>query len=389
MALTDPPDPIQQHLIDMVARGFREADNNWPIFQYVEAELDEWFSSEASDVLRASPRMTFGASIGSYGWFRVTGQHPYEPAPDDQVTLSVAGMARSTELRASADQFVQLINYLASRLRAFTPDPVTVVPLVVTSEEILEHFDSLTYPRKCTTLADVSFLADVLEHEPPVWRCPISKSGDELAITLIPTIRRYANLRDVDDYLQRFEEQFSPASQTVEPTYPPELALPEAIDYLNARWQVQPGHTGPLIPVARVEAAARLGRECANAEELDSALSAFSAIVGDLNLPTGKTTLFGLGKYLERTLPDESRSRALEAVEDLRAVIDLRAWRQHGNSERLERGMRRLNVKLPTNNWTGSWVTIQWRSIHALNAIREEIEHGDFASRPSGPSGSI
>ena len=378
MSLIDPPDPTQQHLIDVVARGFREAGNQWPIFQYVEAQLDEWFTSEATDVLRSCARLTFGTSIGSYGWFRLTGQHPYEPAPEDQVTLSAAGMARSTEMSARADQFVQLVNYLAGRLRAFTPDPVTVVPLVVTSEEILEHFDSLTYPRKSTTLADVSFLAEVLEHEPPVWRCPVARSGDEFTVTLIPTIRRYTNLRDVDDYLQRFEEQFSPPVQPVEPAFPAELALPEAVDYLNARWQVQPGHAGPLVPVARAEAAARLARECASAEEFDSALSAFSTIVGDLNLPTGKKTLFDLGQYLERTLPDESRSRALEAVEDLRAVIDLRAWRQHGNSERLERGMKRLKVKFPTNNWAGNWVTIQWRSVHALNAIREEIEHGDF-----------
>ena len=380
MALTDPPDSTQQHLIDVVGRGFREAGDQWPIFQYVEAQLDAWFSVEATDVLRTCPRLTFGTTVGSYGWIRVTGQHPYEPAPEDQVTLSVAGMARSTELSAKADQFIQLVNYLASRLRAFTPDPVTVVPLVVTSEEILEHFDSLTYPRKSTTLADASFLAEVLAHEPSVWRCPVARSGDEFTITLIPTIRRYANLRDVDDYLERFEDQFSPPAQPLEPTYPAELALPEAIDYLNARWQVQPGHAGPLIPVARVEAAARLARECANAEEFDAALSAFSTIVGDLNLPAGKKTLFDLGQYLERALPDESRSRALEAVEDLRAIIDLRAWRQHGNSERLERGMKRLNVKLPTNDWAGNWVTIQWRSVHALNAIREEIEHGDFTS---------
>jgi hypothetical protein len=213
-----------------------------------------------------------------------------------------------------------------------------------------------------------------------VWRCPVARSGDEFTVPLIPTIRRYANLRDVGDYLQRFEEQFSPTVQPVEPTFPADTALPEAVDCLNARWQVQPGHTGPLVPVAKAEAAARLARECASAEEFDSALSAFSTIVGDLNLPTGKKTLFDLGQYLERTLPDESRSRAVEAVEDLRAVVDLRAWRQHSNSERLERGMKRLNVKLPTNNWAGNWVTIQWRSVHAINAIREEIEHGDFTS---------
>jgi hypothetical protein len=167
MTLIVQPDATQQHLIDVVARGFREAGNQWPIFQYVEAQLDEWFTSEATDVLRSCPRLAFGTSVGSYGWFRVTGQHPYEPAPEDQLTLSVAGMARSTEMNARADQFLQLFNYLADRLRAFTPDPVTVVPLVVTSKEILEHFDSLTYPGKSTALTDVLFLAEVLEHEPP------------------------------------------------------------------------------------------------------------------------------------------------------------------------------------------------------------------------------
>ena len=222
-----------------------------------------------------------------------------------------------------------------------------------------------------------------------MWRCSVARSRDGFTVTPIPTIRRYANLRDVGDCLQRFEEPFSPTVEPVEPAFPAELALPEAADYLNARWQVQPGHTGPLVPVARAEAAPRLARECANAEEFDPALSAFSPIIVDLNLPTGKKTLFDLGQYLEYPLPDDSQPCAFGAVEDLRAVVDLGAWRQHDNSERLERGMKRLNVELHANNWAGNWVTIQWRSVHAINAIREEMKPGDFVLHQSRHSGSI
>jgi hypothetical protein len=48
MAFIDPPDPTQQHLINVVARGFREARDQWSIFQYVEANLYQTFSSDAT-----------------------------------------------------------------------------------------------------------------------------------------------------------------------------------------------------------------------------------------------------------------------------------------------------------------------------------------------------
>lgn len=380
MALRDSPTQTQQRLIDVVARGFHEAGDKWPVYQYVEAQLDSSLSVDASAVLRTCPRFNFGLSVGSYGWFRVTGQHPYEPAPEDQVTLSVAGMARSTELKSQADLFVRLVDYLAGRLRTFSPDPGKVIDHVVTSREILEHFDSLTRPQLRTTQMGIVFLVEVLGHEPPVWQCQVERTGDEFSIKLNPKIRRYVNLRDVDDYLQRFEDQFSAPPQPSTPVYPAQLALPESIDYLNAKWQVQPGHTGPLFPVDRAEAAARLARDCADAAEFDSALSAFNTIMGRLNLPQGKKSLFELRSYLKRNLPDESQSRALEGVDDLIAVIDLRVWRQHGNSKRLDRGMRRLNVQLPAIDWSATWALIQWRSVRALNAIREEVEHGHFLS---------
>jgi hypothetical protein len=109
MTLIDQPDPTQQHLIDVVARGFREAGNQWPILQYVEAQLDEWFTSEATDVLRSCPRLTFGTSVGSYGWFRLTGQ---------QWALQWA--LQDSNLRP---QPCESVNTLFTRRRDTTTDP--------------------------------------------------------------------------------------------------------------------------------------------------------------------------------------------------------------------------------------------------------------------------
>ena len=65
---------------------------------------------------------------------------------------------------------------------------------------------------------------------------------------------------------------------------------------------------------------------------------------------------------------------------DLRALFGLRVWRQHACTEdRAARGMSRLGISLPVYEWGAARQHIQSRTVAALSARREEVEH---LSRP-------
>jgi hypothetical protein len=98
-----------------------------------------------------------------------------------------------------------------------------------------------------------------------------------------------------------------------------------------------------------------------------------------LKLPgsDGEVKLGDLQGYLDSRLPDEGAERAHRAVDDLRAITQLRAWKQHsgGNAERAaRRAMRTIGLQLPTSDWGGAWRKVQAVCVAALNAIREEVE---------------
>jgi len=153
--------------------------------------------------------------------------------------------------------------------------------------------------------------------------------------------------------------------------------LPEAIDYLNAVWRLHAG--SPLIRIGRAEAAAKLVLDCASAEEFESRVSSLCSILDSLDVPESEGhKLLDLATYLDAHLPEESSARAREAIDDLRALLDIRVWRQHtGTDERAARGMRRLGISLPVYDWGEAWQRVQARSVAALSALREELERLD------------
>jgi hypothetical protein len=128
--------------------------------------------------------------------------------------------------------------------------------------------------------------------------------------------------------------------------------------------------------IARAEAAAKLALDCATADEFETRLSALAGILAQLEIPTAKGhKLVDLKAYLETKLKADGVVRAREAVDDLRAFIDLRVWRQHpGADERARKGAERLGVELATGDWEGMWRYLQARATAALATLREEIE---------------
>jgi hypothetical protein len=84
-----------------------------------------------------------------------------------------------------------------------------------------------------------------------------------------------------------------------------------------------------------------------------------------------------LKTHLTDTLIPGASERAVDAVDDLRALFDLRAWRQHAGSKAERKGLRgsgRLEIALPTAAPGAAWHQIQARAANALATLREEME---------------
>jgi hypothetical protein len=269
--------------------------------------------------------------------------------------------------------FLAGLNLLVASERSFTPNPSTIQTAEVTSQEARRWV-----PRKLgfqPARDEIARLGDLFRHEPSTWRCvsPARDDGSWTA-TLNSFLRTFAGVQDAADYAERLWASFSPPVPEPLPATLSSLALPEAIDYLNAVWRVRSGE--PLLTIRRAEAAAKLAFDCSTADEFDSRLSALCGILGHVAVPgVHDTALMALDGYLSRQLDADAAALASEAIADLRGLFNLRAWRQHPGPEgRGLDAMRRFGIRLPTGDWGAAWRTLQIRTVAALNTLRDQIE---------------
>jgi hypothetical protein len=391
--LTDPTDQ-QERLLDVVYRGREQAGwpnfeeeregrmhrvgrpGDWPIFQYVESVLYREHGLDATTVLLECPSVRFGAGPGSYGWLSFQKHDPRALAPDDKLALSIAGMARLPRARLEVEIFLDVLALLFQEEHSFAPSPTSVQTVEVTSGDVRL---ALGAPSGRWNLgpAELASVRAMLEHEPSTWQCRFDSTADGWTAAVSPFVRRYADVRTPDAYVDLVVDTLSPPPAIIAGPYSSSLSLVEAIDYLNAVWRVHAGST--LFRVVRAEAAAKLALDCETADEFDGRMSALCGVLDQLRLPNSSNHKLGdLKIYLRQALSPEESGRAEVAVEDLQAFFQLRAWRQHhGADERGRQGMRRLGIELPTTDWQATWQYLRTRAVAALSVLREEIESVD------------
>ena len=358
----------QKRLLEAIYQGrvlaSSESGLRWPIFQYVEHELYRHHEIDAMHALAECPTIGGPGSGGQYGWtWSQTRQ------PGDEIGLTVAGMAHLPAATGEANLFVAVLRLAVETQRSYEPSPTDVQTITITDQEVKDRLSPSWV--SAAALADIPSL---LRHEPATWHCTARSSEGVWELELSPYLRPYANLGTVQEYLQCLVEVVTPAAPGRPALYPSPLSLTEAIDYLNAIWRLHAGKA--LIRIGRAEAAAKLVLDCANADEFESRLSALCSILDAVDVPDrNDSKLLNLSEYLQTKLTEESAARALEAVDDLRALFDLRVWRQHaGTEDRAARGMSRLGISLPVYEWGAAWQHIQARAVAALSALREEVE---------------
>jgi hypothetical protein len=292
--------------------------------------------------------------------------------PEHELALTIAGMRHVAEDSEDIALFLDYLSVLVANEAAFVPLPDRVSEVTLSRDALVQILRD-TPAKWDLGPRSLAWLSDLAEHEPATWHSRLLPSD---RIELSRFLRSYGGIQSVAEYVERVIAVHTPPIAGPEPLHPSSLSLPEAIDYLNAVWRVQ--HSGsPLIRLGRVEVAAKLALDCATAEEFESRLSALTSVLDGMNVPdsTDGGKLFELKNYLSSKLSEDSASRTDDAVDDLRAVFDLRVWRQHeGTDARAHKGMQRLGLTLPPADWGEAWAHVQGKAVVALSTLREEVE---------------
>lgn len=189
----------QQQLIELLANTFR-THGAWPPWQFVEHTA----LNEGLDPIGAIAELpVVGHSRGSYGltyglvWTRGSFGSLYQPS--NPIGLTIAGWHR-----AGADDVVSLfLDTLAlatRKVRQFTPDPLKVVDIFLTSNDVREELGSQF---SAGLPLQTSQLYDVLSQEPAMWFGSRALGEDgEWHWQLGSEVLRYEHISTVEQYLE-------------------------------------------------------------------------------------------------------------------------------------------------------------------------------------------
>ena len=367
------PTAEQRRLLETIGSIFLE-HHRWPNWAYVDEVLErEGLAADA--VLMSMPRdPTFNYSFVSWPFAR-------PPQPANDVKLTIAGFRHLEAASVLVADRCALIGTLGAIRANVQLDPFdTGWPRTTMKEVSTRLYASHRMPPVPITKARMEFLSE----EPATWRCQLLEDlTEDWVVELAPQVRRFADLRDVDDFLERLGSMMAEARQPSEaPVLASPFTLPAAFDYLDTVWQLKFGK--PLIVPPGLERSARLVLDVATAEEADTALSALAEVLKNLNVPgvegIGGHPLQRLVSYLATQLPEEAMPTVSEAVSILDAARQVRASFQHvGVQPRAVNAFTDLGLTYPVADWPSAWGQIQAVVAHACDRLRQEL-HSTFST---------
>jgi hypothetical protein len=206
-------EPLLQHLTGpqaaclAVIGGVVQRCEAWPVFQYVEAQLDKQGQApDALSVIRSLPVMTHGPF--SYGLVRSQGGF----RPDERVELTVAGAYRFAPADQLATLYLRILAGIAEAAAGAEYDPLTVTDVQVDGAELVARLGLAEHPF-------LSLLPDLVMHEPGTTHgAQPGGSASQWSHRPSSFIRRFRGVADVPDYLARVRAWQVPADLTPAPT---------------------------------------------------------------------------------------------------------------------------------------------------------------------------
>ncbi|HEV7943763.1 MAG TPA: hypothetical protein VGP17_13300 [Solirubrobacteraceae bacterium] len=279
---------------------------------------------------------------GNYGW--VWADYPLRD--ESFIGVTIAGMSHMACAVDLVGIFLNMLALMVAAEHTFEPSPAKVLNIQLSTDA------AAALLKKVDQRLDIGPRAfddirEILRHEPATWHSSASEDG----WTLSRFLRDYGGITTPQEYVKRVIDVYTPPQPDPDPLHPSSLSLPEAIDYLNLVWR---SHArAPLVRIGRAEAAVKLALDCATADESESRISALCSILATMDVPDSENNkLIDLRSYIQKKLGPDAATRAVGAIDDLRAPFDVRVGRQHaGIDERAARGMSHLGMTIPVYDW--------------------------------------
>lgn len=370
MSLTDDLTGDQKQLVELVCAAFFQ-NGQWPIFQFVEARLQQ-SGIDALTTLKSFPYVGSDGHGARYSpvFYERTGRST--PSPGSQVMLTLAGLRHIPNDNGLTDDFLHLIGLLVSERARAPYSPIHEVSVKITRRQIAN-----IYPPGSER---IKLLHGLAKREPPTWSGLSTQPTDDYWWHDIgPSIRDYAELTDVDDYLRRVTTQLELPQVRERPVPPHPRALVGAIDYLDTVWQLRFSKKR-LVRIESLERAALLALPVDNADAFDSALSAFADVLGHLSVPDqpgapDQHPLTKLDTFLAPRLPGANAERIRGALTTLTLIKTVRHGMQHSKAAPdAAAALHTLGIGYPVRDWAWAWDAIRYAAINAFESLREEIQ---------------
>lgn len=342
----------------------------YPVWQYVEAELDRQ-DLDAWELLLSLP--VAGVRTPGAQYYGLVASD-LNPSDDSRPQLTIAGFYQLPEFREKIGGFfVRLLSFLIERRKFAPASPFKVTRLEVTRKEIISQFPSLSPFLR-------TLLPGLFQYEPATWGGTswIGTTGEEWSHAIGRRILKYQGVTSVREYLLRVSELLTPAAVTPPPAVPSPLDLVAALKYFNTVWELHFGQK--IMENFDPERSARLAFGVDTADEFSSQVSTLAEIIknlrsnGDPNLY--KTGLARMEAKLKDELPADAHARVAAAVGNLGNISKVRnAMFQHSGTE--YRGLQALSdlgIVYPIADWDAAWRSVERKMIDALQALREELQ---------------
>ena len=368
----------QEALLETVWRAYVK-HNQWPVFQYVEAALQEQ-QIDALRTLASFPCVGSATTYYSAVWYERAGRSV--PSPESRVALTLAGLRHVSHDLQYCARFLSLLRLLVEERRCAPYSPIHVVMVNVTRDQVSRHFRGM--PPE--TWEHLHAFAD---REPPTRTglTPSPREGDWWR-DVGPHILDYADITDLDDYLSRVTAQLEPPRAPAAVVPPPPRGLVGAIDYLDTVWQLR--FKTKLVQIDSLERAAMLALPVETSDAFDAALSAFTDVLAHLSVPhqaeaSDKHPLTNMGVLLNTRLKTANHERISKALTTLNRIKTVRHGVQHAKaSPKAADALRELGIGYPIPSWAWAWDAIRFAGISAFDALREEIQVSRRATQAPG-----
>ena len=357
----------------------------WPVWDYVARTL---FRQDA-------PIVNAGPLWASLPRVRQTDFRAYSlvwnedlslthPSPENRVGLTVAGLhaLRERDSRAGnlARGAVLLISSVAKEVQAEEPS----VDSAVTTDVPLARLLGRALAVAEAGSARRADLVDILrrEYAPLDIRDDPTSPGTKASprIYLAP----YFQLTDADAYLGYISAEAAPRPHAAPGSA---LMVTQMLDYLSLLLRIDPRWDGakPLTADVDIRPASTIALTVSRDTEFRDALSALAQLLEALHVPAvtrpdqkGPTkSLQKLQAWINEHVGDEAaRKAATDAIDDLRAVINLRVEGQHPGTrpkEQARKARQRLGLDEVIFDWSSAWTQVLGRVVEALEAIRVAV----------------